>query len=80
MTLPEEDIAHIIFRRFQECGVMASFIEIAREAKQDGRGVLAARLLEHEVLVSDQVQLLLEMNETSKALDKAIDSLDAQLG
>lgn len=60
--------------------MVASFTEIAREAKQEGRGMLAAQLLEHEVLVRDQVQLLLEMNETDKALDKAIDSLDAQLG
>ena len=38
------------------------------------------KLLEHEVLVSDQVKMLMEMDEANKALDKAIDSGDAQLG
>ena len=32
------------------------------------------------MLVSDQVQMLMEMDEANKALDKAIDSGDAQLG
>lgn len=32
------------------------------------------------MLVSDQVQMLMEMNDADKALDKAIGSWDAQLG
>ena len=42
--------------------------------------LFTVQLLEHEILVGDQVQMLLEMEETNKALDKAIQSGDAQLG
>ena len=38
------------------------------------------QLLDHEVQVGDQVKILMEMDEANKALDKAIDSGDAQLG
>lgn len=80
LSLSEIDIAKIILQRFKESGVVVSFAEIARVAKQEKRTILATHLLEHEVLVSDQVQMLMEMNEADKALDKAIGSWDAQLG
>ena len=57
-----------------------SLTELARVAKQMNRSNLASQLLDQEVQVGDQVQLLLEMNEMDKALDKAINSWDAQLG
>jgi hypothetical protein len=79
VTIPDKDIANIIVHRFRESGVVVSFAEIAKEAKLRGRSGLASQLLEHEVLVSDQVTMLLEMNETDKALDKAIDSWDTRL-
>lgn len=80
LSLSEIDIAKIILQRFKESGIVVSFAEIARVAKQEKRTILATHLLEHEVLVSDQVQMLMEMNDADKALDKAIGSWDAQLG
>lgn len=79
-TVSDRDVAGIIVDRFKECGVIVSFSEIARVARREERHVLAAQLLEHEVMVDDQVQMLVEMGETEKALDKAIDSWDSKLG
>ena len=70
----------MILTRFKSCGIVISYADIARVARQEDRRTLAAQLLEHEVLVEDQVQMLLEMNEADKALDKATSSWDAQLG
>ena len=70
----------MILTRFQSCGIVISYADIARVARQEDRRTLAAQLLEHEVLVEDQVQMLLEMDEADKALDKATSSWDAQLG
>ena len=66
--------------KFKEQGVVISFVDIARAAREERKDRLAAQLLEHECLVSDQVQMLLEMRENERALDKAIGSWDSQLG
>ena len=79
-SISETDIANIILKKFKDSGVVISFTEIARVARKEGRKTLASQLLEHESLVSDQVQMLLEMKDTDKALDKAIGSWDSQLG
>ncbi len=73
-------IADTILKRFQLYGVVTSFVDIARIAREKEKKKLAAQLLEHECHVSDQVQMLLEMDETDRALDKAIGSWDSQLG
>lgn len=79
-SVNDTDVANMILGRFKSCGIVVSYAEMARVAREEGRFSLAAQLLEHEVLVEDQVQMLLEMNETDKALDKATSSWDAQLG
>lgn len=56
-----------------------SFEEIARAAYDEGRGKLATELLEHEPRAGKQVPLLLNVGEESIALDKAIESGDADL-
>ena len=73
-------VADLILDRFKSYGVVTSFVDIARAAREMDKKKLAAQLLEHECHVSDQVQMLLEMEETDRALDKAIGSWDAQLG
>ncbi|KAF2773148.1 vacuolar protein sorting-associated protein 16 [Teratosphaeria nubilosa] len=56
-----------------------SFEEVARAAYDEGRGKLAAELLEHEPRAGRQVPLLLDVGEESIALDKAISSGDTDL-
>ena len=73
-------VADFILKRFKSYGVVMSFVDIARVAREAHKKKLAAQLLEHECHVSDQVQMLLEMEETDRALDKAIGSWDSQLG
>ncbi|XP_019850373.1 PREDICTED: vacuolar protein sorting-associated protein 16 homolog [Amphimedon queenslandica] len=78
-TVSDTKVANMILTRFKSCGIVISYADIARVARQEDRRTLAAQLLEHEVLVEDQVQMLLEMDEADKALDKATSSWDAQL-
>ncbi|KAI7164597.1 vacuolar protein sorting-associated protein 16 [Hortaea werneckii] len=56
-----------------------SFEEVARAAYDEGRGGLAAELLEHEPRAGKQVPLLLNIGEETIALDKAIESGDTDL-
>ncbi|KAF4553814.1 Vps16-like protein [Elsinoe fawcettii] len=56
-----------------------SFEEIARTAYEEGRGSLAAELLEHEPRAGKQVPILLNVEEDTRALDKAIESGDTDL-
>ena len=82
MTESADDakVADLILEKFRFYGVVTSFVDIARVAREAKKNKLAAQLLEHECHVSDQVQMLLEMEETDRALDKAIGSWDSQLG
>lgn len=73
-------VADDILKRFKSYNVITSFVDIARIAREANKKKLAAQLLEHEYHVSDQVQMLLEMEDTGRALDKAIGSWDSQLG
>ncbi|KAK3721544.1 Vacuolar protein sorting-associated protein 16 [Vermiconidia calcicola] len=56
-----------------------SFEEVAHAAYDEGRGKLAAELLEHEPRAGKQVPLLLSVGEEFVALDKAIESGDTDL-
>ncbi|KAL1304186.1 hypothetical protein AAFC00_000609 [Neodothiora populina] len=77
-TGEEDDIcAEIVQRLGGKRGI--SFEEIAQAAYEEGRGKLATELLEHEPRAGKQVPLLLEVEEDSLALDKAIDSGDTDL-
>lgn len=77
-TEEEDDICADIVRRLEgKRGI--SFEEIAQAAYEEGRGKLATELLEHEPRAGKQVPLLLEVEEDSLALDKAIESGDTDL-
>ena len=56
-----------------------SFEEIAQAAYEEGRGSLATSLLENEPRAGKQVPLLLNVEEDTRALDKAIQSGDTDL-
>ncbi|PSK43119.1 hypothetical protein B9Z65_7073 [Elsinoe australis] len=56
-----------------------SFEEIAQAAYDEGRGSLAVELLEHEPRAGKQVPILLNVEEDTRALDKAIESGDTDL-
>ncbi|XP_071101576.1 vacuolar protein sorting-associated protein 16 homolog [Haliotis cracherodii] len=56
-----------------------SFSEIASQALDQGRKQLAIKLLEYEPKASEQVPLLLKMDQDHTALGKAIDSGDSDL-
>ena len=56
-----------------------SFEFIARAAYDEGRSYLATKLLNHELRAGKQVLLLLDMEEDTLALDKAIESGDTDL-
>lgn len=77
-TGDEEDICSEIVKRLKgKRGI--SFEEIAQAAYEEGRGKLATELLEYEPRAGKQVPLLLEVEEDSRALDKAIESGDTDL-
>lgn len=77
-TGEEDDICAEIVQRLQgKRGI--SFEDIAQAAYEEGRGKLATELLEHEPRAGKQVPLLLEVEEDSLALDKAIESGDTDL-
>lgn len=77
-TGDEDDICAEIVKRLQgKRGI--SFEEIAQAAYEEGRGKLATELLEHEPRAGKQVPLLLNVEEDSLALDKAIESGDTDL-
>lgn len=56
-----------------------SFEAIARTAHDEGRHTLATMLLDHEPSAAKQVPLLLQMEEDTLALDKALESGDTDL-
>lgn len=56
-----------------------SYTEIASRAIDSGRKELAIRLLDYEPRASEQVPLLIQMNERTRALEKAISSGDTDL-
>ena len=56
-----------------------AYDEIARCAYNEGRVQLATRLLNHEKRAGHQVRLLLDMEEDTLGLDKAIESGDTDL-
>ncbi|KAI5293407.1 hypothetical protein KEM55_007119, partial [Ascosphaera atra] len=56
-----------------------SFEHIAQSAYDEGRGRLATQLLNYEPRAGKQVPLLLNMEEDSMALDRAIESGDTDL-
>lgn len=77
-TADEETICGEIVQRLNgKRGI--SFEEIAQAAYEEGRGKLATELLEHEPRAGKQVPLLLNVEEDSLALDKAIESGDTDL-
>ncbi|TKA58749.1 hypothetical protein B0A49_08037 [Cryomyces minteri] len=74
----EESICRLIVQKLKgKRGI--SFGEIARAAYDEGRGRLATELLNYEPQAGKQVPLLLNMEEDSIALDKAIESGDTDL-
>nr|OQO28423.1 hypothetical protein B0A51_03097 [Rachicladosporium sp. CCFEE 5018] len=77
-TTNEQDICHEIVEKLNgKRGI--SFEEVARAAHDEGRKDLAVELLEHEPRAGKQVPLLLSIGEENAALDKAIESGDADL-
>lgn len=74
----EEDICEEIVKKLSgKRGI--SFEEIAQAAYEEGRNKLATELLEHEPRAGKQVPLLLNVEEDSLALDKAVESGDTDL-
>ncbi|KAI9846978.1 MAG: hypothetical protein M1837_003334 [Sclerophora amabilis] len=74
----EDSICRLIVQKLNgKRGI--SFEEIARAAYDEGRGRLATELLNYEPRAGKQVPLLLSMEEDEIALDKAIESGDADL-
>ncbi|KAF8439094.1 vacuolar assembling sorting protein VPS16 [Boletus edulis BED1] len=76
----DEELCKVIVDKFEKLGKGAvSYADIARRAWEVGRAGLATKLLDHETRASDQVPLLLTMNEDKLALLKAADSGDTEL-
>ncbi|KAF2892196.1 hypothetical protein ILUMI_13977 [Ignelater luminosus] len=76
--LDEETVAREIANKFGYTNGI-SYSDIASTAAQCGRKQLAIRLLDHESKASEQVQLLLKLDENKPALLKAIESGDTDL-
>ncbi|KAF5302481.1 hypothetical protein FQR65_LT08571 [Abscondita terminalis] len=76
--LDEECVAREIANKFGYASGI-SYSEIASTAAQCGRKQLAIKLLDHESKASEQVQLLLKLDENKPALLKAIESGDTDL-
>ncbi|PCH35379.1 vacuolar protein sorting-associated protein 16 [Wolfiporia cocos MD-104 SS10] len=69
-----------IVEKFEKLGGGdVSYADIAKRAWEVGRTTLATKLLDHETRASDQVPLLLSMNEDRLALMKAVESGDTDL-
>ncbi|ESO96565.1 hypothetical protein LOTGIDRAFT_115951 [Lottia gigantea] len=74
----EEQLARAISQKLIDApGV--SFSEIASQALEQGRKQLAIKLLDYESKASEQVPLLLKMDQNNAALSKAVDSGDTDL-
>eukprot|EP00823_Brevimastigomonas_motovehiculus_P004940 TRINITY_DN3388_c0_g1_i1.p1 TRINITY_DN3388_c0_g1~~TRINITY_DN3388_c0_g1_i1.p1 ORF type:complete len:857 (+),score=223.08 TRINITY_DN3388_c0_g1_i1:107-2677(+) len=77
----EEDdkrLGELIVNKLNECPSI-SYSNIATTAFHAGRHVLATELLKHEPRAADQVPLFMSMKNDEMALQKAIDSGDADL-
>ncbi|RKP14753.1 Vps16, C-terminal region-domain-containing protein, partial [Piptocephalis cylindrospora] len=75
---PEETVCRQIVEKLAQSPGL-SYAPVAEIALTLGHRRLASRLLEHEPKAADQVPLLLGMDEHNLALDRAIDSADADL-
>ncbi|KAI9229181.1 MAG: Vps16, N-terminal region-domain-containing protein [Piptocephalis tieghemiana] len=75
---PEETVCRQVVEKLSQSPGL-SYAPVAETALALGHRRLASRLLEHEPKAADQVPLLLGMDEHSLALDRAIDSADADL-
>ncbi|KAI0828653.1 vacuolar protein sorting-associated protein 16 [Trametes gibbosa] len=76
----EDALCRVIVEKFEKLGGGGvSFADIAKRAWEVGRTALATRLLDHETKASDQVPLLLSMQEDKLALAKAVESGDTDL-
>ncbi|QDZ21614.1 vacuolar protein sorting-associated protein [Chloropicon primus] len=76
--ITDQDLCDVIVSKLQSCHG-SSIAGVASYAFQRSRKKLAAMLLEFETRVSKQVPLLLEIGELQRAIDKAIESGDADL-
>ncbi|KAB0801758.1 hypothetical protein PPYR_03944 [Photinus pyralis] len=76
--LDEESVAREIANKFGYASGI-SYSDIATTAANCGRKQLAIKLLDHESKASEQVQLLLKLDENKPALLKAIESGDTDL-
>lgn len=74
-------VSDLIVKRLQGgSGGDVSCADVAGVAWEQGKTILATKLLEHEARASKQVHLLLSMKEDNLALSKAIKSGDSDLG
>jgi hypothetical protein len=78
MHVEDEEIARDINLKLGNSPTI-SYAEIASEAIQRGRKQLAVRLLDYEIRASQQVPLLLMLEQHRKALDRAVESGDTHL-
>eukprot|EP01025_Chloroclados_australasicus_P054236 TRINITY_DN6424_c1_g1_i6.p1 TRINITY_DN6424_c1_g1~~TRINITY_DN6424_c1_g1_i6.p1 ORF type:complete len:917 (+),score=120.78 TRINITY_DN6424_c1_g1_i6:66-2816(+) len=67
-----------IEEKLQNC-IGIRYASLAKDAKYHGRRKLAAELLEHEQIASEQVPLLVELGDYERALRKALVSGDTDL-
>ena len=80
---PDDALCRVIVEKFETLGRGrggVSYADIAKRAWEVGRTALATRLLDYETKASDQVPLLLSMQEDKLALAKAVESGDTDLG
>ncbi|OBZ67332.1 Vacuolar protein sorting-associated protein 16 [Grifola frondosa] len=76
----DDAVCKLIVEKFEKLGGGdVSFADIAKRAWEVGRTDLATKLLDHESRASDQVPLLLSMQEDRLALTKAVESGDTDL-
>ena len=79
----DEALCRVIVEKFETLGRGSngvSYADIAKRAWEVGRTALATKLLDYETKASDQVPLLLSMQEDKLALTKAVESGDTDLG
>ncbi|KAM5537634.1 hypothetical protein V8D89_008712 [Ganoderma adspersum] len=78
----DDALCRVIVEKFETLGrgrAGVSYADIAKRAWEVGRTALATRLLDYETKASDQVPLLLSMQEDKLALAKAVESGDTDL-
>eukprot|EP01061_Rhynchopus_euleeides_P026431 TRINITY_DN43185_c0_g1_i1.p1 TRINITY_DN43185_c0_g1~~TRINITY_DN43185_c0_g1_i1.p1 ORF type:complete len:888 (+),score=324.00 TRINITY_DN43185_c0_g1_i1:67-2664(+) len=73
----DDDVVRSIQEKFSE--TPGIYRKVAATAYSEGKKPLAIKLLEKEAKASDQVDLLIEMNEKELALKKAVNSGDTDL-